>query len=178
MRSKKLAIGLMTGSSMDGIDGAILETDGMFQVKHITGASYEYSNGFKKALRLAEYAMQQENGDIIAAANNFATHLDKFLSQNALAAKNDISNIAAEFDLSFNVITDRKDLGYRKSLPVLVMITILANYKKECFVLKRPWLRYLFNSIDFLLHREIRILNLFCRDVESIRKKFFVGQNF
>lgn len=89
---KKLAIGLMTGSSMDGIDAAILESDGRFHARHIAGASLEYSSGFKLALRLAEYAVQQEGGQLKAANSNFHRHAEVF------AKKTDITPLLKDFE--------------------------------------------------------------------------------
>ena len=65
------AIGLMTGSSMDGIDGALIETDGLFYSQHISGASIDYSSEFKILLRICEYAVQQEKGNLNFTSLNF-----------------------------------------------------------------------------------------------------------
>ena len=69
-----MAIGLMTGSSMDGIDGALLETDGKAIVRFIQGWSVKYSPFFHSLLRTAEFAVQQENGNMGKAAENFPRH--------------------------------------------------------------------------------------------------------
>lgn len=94
MDTKRLAIGLMTGSSMDGIDAAILETDGKFCVKHIEGASADYTDGFKIALRLAEYVMQKTAGDRKKSSDDFHIYKYDFL------AKDDMDKILSEFEIS------------------------------------------------------------------------------
>ncbi|UXN04680.1 anhydro-N-acetylmuramic acid kinase [Bartonella sp. HY406] len=54
----KMAIGLMSGTSMDGIDAALIESDGLGQSRVISTFSHSYSNDFrnrlKKSLDLAQ----------------------------------------------------------------------------------------------------------------------------
>lgn len=47
------AIGLMSGTSMDGIDIALLETDGLDRVRRISGVSSPYPDDFRERLREA-----------------------------------------------------------------------------------------------------------------------------
>lgn len=47
------AIGLMSGTSLDGIDIALIETDGSERVRRITGRSTAYPDPFRNALRQA-----------------------------------------------------------------------------------------------------------------------------
>lgn len=75
------AIGLMTGSSMDGIDCALIETDGLFYSRHINGESIDYSHELKVLLRISEYSVQQEKGNINLASLNFRKHMLKFFSE-------------------------------------------------------------------------------------------------
>ena len=49
-----LAIGLMSGTSMDGIDAALLETDGLNSIKQIATISLDYEAEFKLKLREVE----------------------------------------------------------------------------------------------------------------------------
>lgn len=57
-----LSIGLMSGTSMDGIDAALLETDGESHVKELGNISIPYDSQFKTLLKAAEYAIRQCNG--------------------------------------------------------------------------------------------------------------------
>ena len=47
------ALGLMSGTSMDGIDVALLETDGDCELRHGPAASYPYPPEVKVTLRNA-----------------------------------------------------------------------------------------------------------------------------
>lgn len=73
------AIGLMTGSSMDGIDAAILDTDGIAVNRHVEGVTINYSTSFHLLLRASEYAVQQELGNIKAAERNFNNHVLQYV---------------------------------------------------------------------------------------------------
>jgi len=53
MGKLKRALGLMSGTSMDGIDVALLETDGDREVRHGPAASYPYPPEIKVGLRAA-----------------------------------------------------------------------------------------------------------------------------
>ncbi|MCB1522055.1 MAG: anhydro-N-acetylmuramic acid kinase [Hyphomicrobiaceae bacterium] len=53
MGKLKRAIGLMSGTSMDGIDVALIETDGMSHVERGPAMTYPYSEAFREHLRRA-----------------------------------------------------------------------------------------------------------------------------
>lgn len=64
-RSQLMAIGLMSGTSMDGIDAALIETDGFKKIKSIAQISYSYTSEFKLLLKSAEDIAKQCQGDRI-----------------------------------------------------------------------------------------------------------------
>jgi anhydro-N-acetylmuramic acid kinase len=88
------AIGLMSGTSMDGIDAALIYTDGLLEVKHINGASLDYSKEFRLLLRAAEYSFQHNNG-----LNN-QVDLDNYLTTV------DVSRAQLELELGEAITTE------------------------------------------------------------------------
>ena len=50
-----LSIGLMSGTSMDGIDAALIETDGETGIKELDGTSLDYGTQFKIQLKVTSY---------------------------------------------------------------------------------------------------------------------------
>ncbi len=54
-----LALGLMSGTSMDGIDGALIETDGLFHVKQMGHVSIPYAPHVRTLLKAAESFVRQ-----------------------------------------------------------------------------------------------------------------------
>lgn len=80
MKKQFLSIGLMSGTSMDGIDAALLETTGLpGEVKSLANTSLDYPPVFKILLRATEWAVRQSNGILAEAEANFAYFLDDFL---------------------------------------------------------------------------------------------------
>lgn len=59
-----LAIGLMSGTSMDGIDASLLETDGKLQIREVGSASLSYSRPFTYALKTAEILIKECGADV------------------------------------------------------------------------------------------------------------------
>lgn len=73
-----VSIGLMSGTSMDGIDAALIRTDGQFRVEEIGHTSLDYAPEFDQLLKTAEYIVRLNKGNMEAA------HRTNFL--NALAS--------------------------------------------------------------------------------------------
>lgn len=78
-----LSIGLMSGTSMDGIDAALLNTDGKTAINELGNIFLPYSQEMKILLKAAEYAAREVGGDLTRAQNSFPDLLVKYL-KNAL----------------------------------------------------------------------------------------------
>jgi anhydro-N-acetylmuramic acid kinase len=59
-----LSIGTMSGTSMDGVDVALIETDGFYDIREIANISFDYPLEFKLHLKAAEYLVRQRLGDM------------------------------------------------------------------------------------------------------------------
>jgi anhydro-N-acetylmuramic acid kinase len=99
---KMLTIGLMSGTSMDGIDAALIETDGDRHVELLGSYSKDYDPNFKLLLRAAEYCISESKGDMDEANRRFAAFGIKKYLQNKLHMKfekeiNDKVNAACEY---------------------------------------------------------------------------------
>ncbi|MHA1573300.1 MAG: anhydro-N-acetylmuramic acid kinase, partial [Alphaproteobacteria bacterium] len=89
------AIGLMSGTSMDAIDVALLDTDGQSELRHGPAASYPYPAEVKVELRaaLAEARQLRERGDRPGSLGELertltllnAQAVERFLQSNRIA---------------------------------------------------------------------------------------------
>ena len=76
-----LSIGLMSGTSMDGIDAALLETDGSANViKDLGHISISYDPQFKILLKSAEYAVKKCSGNLSDAKSFYAKAIKNYLT--------------------------------------------------------------------------------------------------
>jgi len=75
-----LSIGLMSGTSMDGIDAALLKTDGETHIQELGHASIDYDPEFKILLKTAEYAVRSSKGDLEAANRHCVHFLEDYLT--------------------------------------------------------------------------------------------------
>lgn len=111
------AIGLMSGTSMDGIDVALIETDGETTVRRGPAAEYPYTPAFRRRLAasLEDAKAIRERGDrpgSLAEVEREITGLhgdavQRFLSDNGLAAR-DIAVVG----FHGQTVIHRPDQGY------------------------------------------------------------------
>lgn len=77
-----LSIGLMSGTSMDGIDAALLETDGSEKLlKDLGHSSISYAPEFKILLKAAEYGIRHCAGNLSQAQTTYKEALQTYLTQ-------------------------------------------------------------------------------------------------
>jgi anhydro-N-acetylmuramic acid kinase len=79
-------IGLMSGTSMDGVDGALIETDGTpCSLQSLSHVSLDYPDDFKQALKQAEAEIHAASGDLTMAKKTLAEkhrlNLDHIIEQ-------------------------------------------------------------------------------------------------
>lgn len=79
-----LSIGLMSGTSMDGIDVALLETDGESRILEKGHLYYAYTREFQIALKAAEYSVRKHSGDLQQASLQFKQDLKEYLKLHQL----------------------------------------------------------------------------------------------
>ena len=79
-----LSIGLMSGTSMDGIDAALLQTDGKHAIVQLENIFLPYPAELKLLFKGMEFAVRQYEGNVAAAAQTFTAQLMTYL-QTSLA---------------------------------------------------------------------------------------------
>lgn len=76
-----VAAGLMSGTSMDGIDSALLITDGEQLIKDLGSYSLKYDPEFKLLLKGCEFACFDSSGDLKKARLAYENATKKYLAQ-------------------------------------------------------------------------------------------------
>ncbi len=123
-----LSIGLMSGTSMDGIDAALLQTDGEDELIELAHIKLNYSPEVQWLLKAAERAVSQAKGQI-ARANQFYVsalryylqdelHLTPLAIQSALSNLSQIIyplNLSQVVELSTQLHADAVNLLLKKS---------------------------------------------------------------
>ena len=103
----------MSGTSMDGIDASLIDTDGLANIREISSLEYQYTTNSKILFKAAELAVSLANGDLSLAADIFLDKLYTYLRVELNLTNEQVStkvanlrqylaeNYADEFNLSF-----------------------------------------------------------------------------
>jgi anhydro-N-acetylmuramic acid kinase len=114
-----LSIGLMSGTSMDGIDAALLETDGKSQITEIADISISYDIEFTTLLKTAEFAVRKADGDLVIARGNFAKTTAEYLQKEFVLADADsnqqVKKLARYFHGNENIPVTFDDIIQRST---------------------------------------------------------------
>jgi anhydro-N-acetylmuramic acid kinase len=78
MTTPVYSLGLMSGTSMDGVDAAVLYTDGESIAQPVCSASYPYNDEVRIALKSLEWAVARAAGDVRLAEENYNKELMPF----------------------------------------------------------------------------------------------------
>jgi anhydro-N-acetylmuramic acid kinase len=91
------SIGLMSGTSMDGIEAALIETDGSPNLLKTLGhVSMPYSPRFKILLKAAEYAVRKCEGDLEKAKTYYPKAIKDYLKQELNSLESNIDSISLD----------------------------------------------------------------------------------
>ncbi|WP_422388036.1 anhydro-N-acetylmuramic acid kinase [Candidatus Bealeia paramacronuclearis] len=74
---------------MDGIDAALIKTDGIHFIKDITNASLSYDKAFHHALKIAEYSARKYKGNLIKAEETYAFEIHNYVLDSLKLSPND-----------------------------------------------------------------------------------------
>lgn len=100
-----LSIGLMSGTSMDGIDAALLETDGTADhLSEIGHTSIPYTPEFKIALKATEYVIRKFRGNIEQAELHYQAGVREYLLDELGLSQSAIELILKKIPMTLEVI--------------------------------------------------------------------------
>jgi anhydro-N-acetylmuramic acid kinase len=93
IRPKFMSIGTMSGTSMDGVEVALLQTDGAYYIRDLGNTSLDYEKSFHLLLKSAEYAVCKYKGDIEEVSQKdysflFTEYITQVLGKNEKDAYN------------------------------------------------------------------------------------------
>ena len=127
-----LVIGLMSGTSMDGVDCAIIKTDGISLVEPISSLTIPYSLGFRFELS----SIQGGDGEVDrigAKLTSYHAKAVRILLEKTKLTTNDISLIGFHGHTILHLPQKRKtwQIGDAKLLASLTKINVVADFRSN-----------------------------------------------
>jgi len=132
------SIGLMSGTSMDGIDAVLMETDGGSIIRSKMTASLSYSSEFKLQMRQAEFETKQAkknvaSSEIIKKSTELHAQIVKDLLKKANLQAQDIDVIGYHGQSLYHAPKDgiTVQIGDGQLLSNLTNITVVNDFRSE-----------------------------------------------
>jgi anhydro-N-acetylmuramic acid kinase len=119
-------IGLMSGTSMDGIDAALIETDGEISSNQLFTFSLEYDPEFQILLKTAEYVVRKHHGNLHMAEVNYHNDADEYLKN----INQDIKTLALYLHQNENKAITLQDIINHSTLLHAEVVRLLLNKAK------------------------------------------------
>src|SRR3990167_514694 len=129
-----LSIGLMSGTSMDGIDAALICTDGEMMVQELTSLSMKYTDNTKFLLKAAEKSVNKAKGNLKLAELNYLQDLFAYLHLEIGLDKQDVSqkiNELAVFLYTDGALSLEKVIEHSTKLHAEVVLNLLQKSGKH-----------------------------------------------
>lgn len=89
------SIGLMSGTSMDGIDAALVKTDGQALIEPVEYVSLDYDPETKILLKATEFAVRRYEGNLYEVKNNFLSAVREYLKAGLNLSNEEVDDTAA-----------------------------------------------------------------------------------
>lgn len=105
-----LTIGLMSGTSMDGVDASLLYTDGINDIEIIANHSIPYNKEFRTLLKAAEYSCKKNNGSLAKCEIYFKEDLISFLTSELLLDKTEIAKFLNKNFITFTEVIHKSTI--------------------------------------------------------------------
>lgn len=103
----------MSGTSMDGIDGALIKTDGIHEIVEIEKASLRYPTPFHHVLKALEYSVRKHRDDFKSTTVDVAAYAQNVLNLSPLESEKLIQSVYdcfGKFPTPTDVIQHSTDL--------------------------------------------------------------------
>lgn len=124
-----LSIGLMSGTSMDGIDAALLETNGTPSlIRELGHTSLRYDHHTQLSLKIAEYTVRTSLGDMQQAQSYYPTAIRDYLKNELNMTEADIHPLIDKLPPSLD---DVIQLSTKLHLEVTKKLLIETGYQPQ-----------------------------------------------